>query len=248
MVGPTSRRLIHSLNELKRLERHHFAGLAAGEAKTAQTCGPELRDLALHYRTFVSARRLGPEARTCGEIAAHFRAVAEAMAHLHGCLSQPPPGLRTLLDTYQHGHAAWTLDGSRRAGDVDHAVMQLWRDGQAAAWFLPEPPAPGLAGSAPNRQDELATLGALMAQLAEVYQRLETLAPRGRETPGEAKEALVFSLADLIRRKARPVLHTVGIATRIHQWATGDPNPAPDPFQAAYRTWKQRPRSGDPRP
>lgn len=250
MVGPTSRRLIHRLNELKRLERNHFARLVDAEAKTAQRCGSELRDLALHYRAFVSARRLGLEARTCGELAAHFRSVAEAMAHLQGCLSHPPPGLTHILETYEHGHAAWTLDGHRRASDVDHAIMQLWRDGQAAAWFLPAAGADSPTDRAPNppiRQAELETLGHLMGQLAEVYQRLESLAPLGRETPGEAKQALVFSLADLIRRKARPALHTVGIATSIHQWATGDPSPEPGPFLSAYQSWKQRPRLADPK-
>jgi len=249
MVAVTSRRLIHNLNEIKRLETHHFVRLGQGVTKTVKVCGGELKALALHYKTYVGSQRVGIERETCKDIEDHFTAIAEAMEHLRACIQDQPTGIRHIYDTYQHGHAAWSLDGAQRSSEANNVIMQLWHDGHADQWFLPEPaPAPGDdpgARSVPgNRLEELDHLGGLMRRLAATYQNLQ-----GRvDSPGsgptafyDEKDALVFNLAELIRKKARPVLHTVDIATSIHEWATGDPNPQQGRFQSAYQAWKNRP-------
>lgn len=253
MVAITSRRLIHNLNELKRLEKNHFVRLGLGETKTVKACGVELDALALHYRKFVGSRRVGLEDRTCREIEDHFSSIADAMENLLACIQAQPSGLHLIYDTYEHGHAAWSLDGCQRSADANNVIMQLWHDGHAAQWFLPEPPpARALAESAPdpgaipgNRQEELVHLANLMRRLSGIYRSLQdsqtSLDGNGRLHFDE-KDALVFNLAELIRKKARPGLHAVGIATSIHEWATGDLSPEPARFQAAYQAWKNRPQ------
>ena len=248
MVGVTSRRLIHNLNEIKRLETHHFTRLGLGEAKTVQVCGGELNALALHYMKFVGSRRVGIDTRTCREIEEHFTAVAEAMEHLHACLANPPKGIQHIYNTYEHGHAAWSLDGHQRSTEANNVIMQLWHDGHAADWFLP-----ALAAASPedgeldtslvpqNRQDELVHLAGMMRRLSGIYQGLQGLERGDPKLSFDEKDALVFNLAELIRQKARPALHSVDIATSIHVWATGDLNPEPARFVGAYRTWKNRP-------
>ena len=59
--------------------------------------------------------------------------------------------------------------------------------------------------------------------------------------PYDEKDALIYNLAELFKKKARPVLHVVDIAALIHEWATGDPNPQQAQFMVAYKTWKNRP-------
>ncbi len=242
-----SRRLIHNLNELRQLQADYFVRLGQGEARTVQACGGELEVLALHYKRYVGTWRLGMDAATCRDIEQHFSRVAGAMEQLHRCLQEQPEGIHHIYQSYQNGHAAWSLDGEKRASDANHLIAQLWRDGHAAEWFLPHPPAgAGEAGAGPsNRPEELLHLAGLLRRLAGIYQALQGPGPV-REAPEaprfDEKDALVSNLADLIRKKARPVLHTVGIATSIHAWATGDLNPSPTRFQTAYQTWKNRPR------
>jgi hypothetical protein len=161
-------------------------------------------------------------------------------------------GIHLIYDTYEHGHAAWSLDGGKRSAEANNVIMQLWHDGHAAQWLLPEAPVSGAEGAENpgarmvpgNRLDELVHLAGLMRRLSGVYQGLHDQ-QEPREVPGgpqlDEKDALVFNLAELIKKKARPVLHVVDIATSIHEWATGDPNPEQARFQAAYRTWKNRP-------
>ncbi len=252
MVAITSRRLVHNLNEIKRLERNHFVRLGQGATKTVQACGVELDALALHYKKYVGSRRVGIESRTCKEIEDHFSSIADAMEHLHACIQAQPTGMHLIYDTYEHGHAAWSLDGCKRSADANNVIMQLWHDGQAAQWFLPESPVapaaeapdPGAVPLPGNRLEELNHLAHLMRRLSGIYQGLQdpqaTADENGRPLFDE-KDALVFSLAELIKKKARPVLHAVDIATSIHEWATGDLNPEPARFQAAYQTWKNRP-------
>jgi hypothetical protein len=248
-MAALSRRLVHNLNELRRLQNDHFVRLGQGEARTVQVCGTELDLLALHYRRYVGSWRVGPEAGTCQEVVRHFSRIAEAMEHLQGCLKEAPDWMRQVYQTYQDGHAAWSLEGDRRTSDANHLIAQLWREGHAAAWFLPdragaEVETQTLRGEARNRAEELERLAGLMRRLAGIYQALQ--GPSTQEEGGgrggfDEKDALVANLADLIRKKARPVLHTVDIATAIHAWATGDVNPSPGRFQAAYQTWKNRP-------
>jgi hypothetical protein len=246
MVAVSSRRLIHNLNEIRRLETDHFVRLDRGEAKTVHACGGELKALALHYKHHVGSRRLGIERRTCQDMEEHFRSVAEAMESLHACILDQPPGLRNLFRTYEQGHASWTVEGPHRSSDANHEIMQLWHDGHASEWFLAEPagssepvddrPIPG------NRLEELAHLAGLMRHLASIYQGLQEGQGGSQEPPFDEKDALVANLAELIKKKARPVLHTVGIAASIHEWATGEVNPQQVRFMAAYQAWKIRPR------
>jgi hypothetical protein len=249
MVAVSSRRLIHNLNEISRLENDHFVRLGQGETKTVHACGGELKSLALHYKHHVGSRRVGIERESCREMEDHFQSVAEAMEQLHARILDQPPGLRNLYRTYEQGHAAWSTEGPRRSSDANHAIMQLWHDGHASEWFLADPsdlvvaleasdgrPVPG------NRLEELVHLAGLMRRLASIYQALHQGARGGPEPPFDEKDALVSNLAELIRRNARPVLHTVGIATSIHAWATGDVNPQQARFMAAYQAWKIRPR------
>jgi hypothetical protein len=252
MVALTSRRLIHNLNEIRLLESDYFVRLGKGPFKTAKVCGSELNALALHYKKHVGSRRLGMGSGTCREIADHFNRVAEAMDHLFECIQVQPPGIQTIFKTYEHGHAAWSLDGCKRSSDAKNIVMQLWHDGHASDWFLPEPPpaeAEGtILGVRPiplNRLDELNHLAGLMRQLSDIYLGLQDQQrnqPVSRIPFYDEKDALVFNLAELIRKQARPGLHTVEIATSIHAWATGDLNPPQARFQAAYQNWKERPR------
>ncbi|WLT30979.1 hypothetical protein [Geothrix sp. PMB-07] len=253
MVAIPSRRLIHNLNEIQRLETRHFVRLGQGEAKTATVCGGELKALALHYKTYLGSRRLGLDARAYQDIEAYFGRVAQAMDQLLDCLQDQPRGLRLVLDTYEHGHSAWTLDGSRRTVDANNAIRQLWQDGHAAEWFLTPSscegePVAGVSGRGPeNRQEELRHLTNLMHRLSGIYRGLQEQPQARRDEarpPFDEKDALVFNLAELIKKKARPVLHTVGIATLIHEWATGDQHPQQARFQAAYQSWKNRPDPG----
>jgi len=248
MVGITSRRLIHNLNEIKRLETHHFTRLGQGEAKTVKVCGGELNALALHYMKFVGSRRVGIDTRTCQEVEEHFRNIAEAMEHLHACLLDQPVGIQHIYNTYEHGHAAWSLDGHQRSTEANNVIMQLWHDGHAAEWFMPALAAAQVEGEDPgtnlvpqNRQDELVHLAGLMRRLSGIYQGLQGIEKRDPKLTFDEKDALVFNLAELIRQKARPALHSVDIATSIHVWATGDLNPEPTRFVGAYRAWKNRP-------
>lgn len=260
MVATPSRRLIHNLNEITRLETRHFVRLGQGEAKTATACGGELKALALHYKTYLGSRRLGPGARAYREIEAYFGRVAQAMDQLRACLQEQPRSLKLLLDTYEHGHSAWARDGSRRAEDANNAIMQLWQDSHAARWFAAPSPGEDGPGAAPdNRQEELMQLAGLMRRLSGIYRGLQEQPQAQREASGEArreasgeaprqafdeKDALVFNLAELIKKKARPVLHTVGIAASIHEWATGEQHSQQARFQAAFQAWKNRPDPG----
>ncbi|MBI1753582.1 MAG: hypothetical protein HY014_15905 [Acidobacteria bacterium] len=248
MVAFPSRRLIHNLNEIKRLETRHFVRLGQGEAKTATVCGGELKALALHYKTYLGSRRLGLDAKAYRDIEAYFGCVAQAMDQLRACLQDQPRSLKRLLDTYEHGHSAWTRDGSRRAVDANNTIMQLWQDSHAAGWFAAPSSGEGEPGAAPeNRQEELMRLASLMRHLSGIYHGLQEQPQAQREEPRPAfdeKDALVFNLAELIKKKARPVLHTVGIAASIHEWATGDQHSQQARFQAAYQTWKSRPDPG----
>lgn len=252
MVAVTSRALIHNLNEIRRLERNHFVRLGQGESKTVQACGVELNALALHYKKYVGSRRIGIEVDTCREVEDYFTNIAEAMDYLSECIQGQPVGLHLIFDTYEHGHAAWSQDGCKRSADANNVIMQLWHDGHAAQWFLPDSSAamePG--GGSPeaktvpgNRLDELIHMAKLMRRLSGIYQGLreqQGFQDELKQRLYDEKDALVFNLADLIKKKARPVLHVVDIATSIHEWATGDLNPEQARFQAAYRTWKNRP-------
>jgi len=252
MVAVTSRRLIHNLNELKRLENNHFVRLGQSETKTVKVCGGELNALALHYKKYVGSQRVGIDSSTCKDIGDHFNTVAEAMEHLHECIQDQPTGLHLIYNTYEHGHAAWSLDGCKRSAEAKNVIMQLWHDGNAAQWFLPEVAAaltledqsPGAQPVPGNRLDELVHLANLLRRLSGIYHGLEDHQelPEGPRRPlFDGKDALVFNLAELIKKKARPVLHVVDIATSIHEWATGDLNPEPARFHAAYQTWKNRP-------
>lgn len=239
----TSRRLIHNLNELRRLQVDYFVRLGQGESRTVLACGSELEALALHYRQYVGNWRLGMDPATCGRVAQHFSEVADAMEQLQRCLREQPEGIQHIYQTYQNGHAAWSQDGVKRALDANHLIAQLWRDGHAADWFLPVAAGAEQPGS---RREELVHLAGLMRRLAGIYQSLQGLRddPEAPEAPRfDEKDALVMNLANLIRKKARPALHTVHIATSIHAWATGDLSPSPARFQAAYQSWKNRPRS-----
>lgn len=251
MVSVTSRALIHNLNEIKRLEKNHFARLGQGETKTVLICGNELNALALHYKRHVGSRRIGIEADTCQDIERYCSTVAEAMEGLLEAIRDQPVGLPLLFDTYEHGHAAWSLDGAKRSADANNVMMQLWHDGQAAQWLLssgPEAgaPAPG-ANANPvngNRLEELVHLADLMRKVAAIYQALRDQQGSQndyRKPLFDEKDALVFHLADLIKKKVRPVLHTVDIASSIHEWATGELNPERDRFRVAYQSWKNRP-------
>jgi len=85
-----------------------------------------------------------------------------------------------------------------------------------------------------------------MRKVAAIYQGLrDQQGPPNdvRKAPFDEKDALVFNLADLIKKKVRPVLHTVDIASSIHEWATGELNPERDRFRTAYQGWKNRPVS-----
>lgn len=245
MVAATSRALIHNLNEIKRLENNHFTRLGQGEAKTVAICGNELSALALHYKRHVGSRRIGLEADTCQEIERYCVRVAEAMDALHQAIRDQPVGLPLLFDTYEHGHAAWSLDGAKRSADAKNVMMQLWHDGQAAQWLLPGN-ADDRAGDKPaagHRLEELVHLSDLMRKVAAIYQGLRDQqgSMNDLRPPFDEKDALVFNLADLIKKKVRPVLHTVDIASSIHEWATGDLNPERDRFRVAYQGWKNRP-------
>jgi hypothetical protein len=57
----------------------------------------------------------------------------------------------------------------------------------------------------------------------------------------DEKDALVFNLAELVKKKARPVSHVIDIATMTHEWATGDPNSQQARFLVAFKKWKDRP-------
>jgi len=252
MVAITSRAQIHNLNEIKRLENNHFVRLGQGETKTVKVCGGELNALALHYKKFVGSRRIGIDIRTCKEIEDHFLNIAEAMEYLHECIKDQPVGLHLILNTYEHGHAAWSLDGCKRSADANNVIMQLWHDGHATQWLLPDNPAAmetdgGSPDAKPvpgNRLDELIHLSKLMHRLSKTYQGLreqQGFQDELEQRPYDEKDALVFNLAELIKKKARPVLHVVDIATSIHEWATGDLNPEQTRFRAAYQTWKSRP-------
>ena len=252
MVAITSRRLIHNLNELHRLEKDYFVRLGQGPFKTVKVCGTELNTLALHYKKHVGSRRVGMEGSTCREIADHFGGIAEAMDQLVECIQDQPAGIHHIFNTYQHGHAAWSMDGCKRSADANNAIRQLWQDGHAADWFLPQLSAAGAENSDSgtrqvpgNRLEELNHLAGLMRRLADIYQGLQSQQGSQKENGKlcyDEKDALVFNLAELIRKQARPVLHTVDIATSIHEWATGDLNPPQARFQAAYQIWKNRPQ------
>ncbi len=252
MVALTSRSLIHNLNEIRRLEKNHFHRLGQGETKTVKACGSELESLALHYKTYVGSQRVGIDGGTSKTLEAYFSQVAEAMEHLEACLRHHPAGIHLIYDTYEHGHAAWSLDGGRRSADMNNVIMQLWHEGHAAQWFLPTGPDPSEGEAADpsawpaqgSRAEELIQMSALMRRLAKVYAGLQAHRGflNGSDQPGyDEKDALVFNLAELIKKKARPVLHTVEISTSIHEWATGDLNPPQARFLAAYQTWKNRP-------
>jgi len=259
MVAITSRRLIHNLNEIRRLESDYFVRLGKGPFKTVEVCGSELNALALHYKKHVGSRRVGMGSGTCREIADYFNSIAEAMDQLFQCIQDQPPGIENIFRTYEHGHAAWTLDDFKRSSDSNNLVMQLWHDGHASDWFLPEPPVraevEGTNGDARpvpvNRLDELDHLAGLMRHLAGIYQGLQNRRegqPEARKPSFDEKDAPVFNLAELIRKQARPGLHTIEIATSIHEWATGDLHPPKVRFQAAYQFWKERPRPPTARP
>ncbi len=247
MVGITSRSLIHNLNELQRLEKHYFSRLGRTEAKTIQVCGHEFHALALHYKKYVASWRLGIDTMTCEEIERYFEDVATVMEDLLDRIRHPPVAIHQIYDTYEHGHATWTLDGSRRSSDVNNVIMQLWQDGHAGSWFLAKETGPSSTedGASPeSRLDELNHLAKLLRRLSKTYQGLKDQpgSHHGhRSMPYDEKDALVFNLAELLKRKARPVSHVIDIATLVHAWATGDPNPQQARFQAAFKKWKNRP-------
>lgn len=248
-MAALSRRLMHNLNELRRLQSDYFTRLGRVEVTTVQACGTELDALALYYKGYVGAHRVGPDPATCRELEQHFSQVAEAMEHLRHCLRNQPAGIQAIYQSYQAGHTPWSLDGAQRASDVNHLIAQLWREGRAAAWFLPPEPAeaatPEAEAPADDRLGELRVLAGLMRRLAGIYDGLAGPEPFGGDPQAprfDERDALVSNLADLIRKKARPGLHAVGIATSIHAWATGDLNPSPARFQDAYQGWKARHR------
>jgi hypothetical protein len=252
MVAVTSRSMVHNLNELKRLERNHFDHLGESEAKTVKACGHELNTLALHYKKHIASRRVGIDSMTCKEVESYFNKIAMAMEHLFDCIQEPPMAIHDIYHTYEHGHALWSLDGGKRASDANNVITQGWHDGNAAQWFLPKPLAApptgdgsnGAQAAPENRLEELAHLAKLMRRLSKIYQGLGNQGGAQEETRSilyDEKDALVFNLAELFKKKARPVRHAVDIATMIHQWASGDPNPQHFRFMAAYRTWKTRP-------
>ena len=205
-------------------------------------CGHELNALALHYKRHVGSRRIGVEMDTCQEIERYCTSVAAAMDALHEAIRDQPVGLPLLFDTYEHGHTAWSMDGCKRSADANNVMMQLWHDSQAAQWLLP-----GNAGDktgAGSRLEELVHMPDLMRKVAAIYQGLrdqQDSQNHVKKPPFDEKDALVFNLADLIKKKVRPVLHTVDIASSIHEWATGELNPKRDRFRAAYQGWKNRP-------
>lgn len=252
MVAITSRSLVHNSNEVRRLEKTYADRLDQGELRTVRACGSELNTLALHYKKYTASRRVGIESMTCREIENHFNNIAAAMEHLFECIDDQPAAIHSIFHSYEHGHTSWSLDGCKRSSDVNNVIMQLWHDGNASHWFLPKPQATPRVGSdeaesrsvPENRPEELLHLAKLMRRLAKTYQKLKT--QRGyQDLDGDGifdeKDALVFNLAELLKRKARPVLHVVGIAALIHEWATGDPSPQHLRFMAAYKTWKNRP-------
>ncbi len=252
MVAITSRSVIHNLNEIKRLEKNYFDRLGQSEAKTIKVCGPELNALALHYKRYVASRRLGMDEMTCVEIENYFNNIATAMDNLLGCIKDKPMAIHHIYNSYEHGHTSWSLNGCKRSSDMNNVIMQLWHDGNASHWFLPKKHAAlgdesgntSVKPIAENRQDELIHLIKLMRRLSKIYQGLKN--KRGSQgvdgiLPFDEKDALVFNLAELVKKKARPVLHVIDIATSIHEWATGDPNPQHVRFLAAYKTWKDRP-------
>jgi hypothetical protein len=251
MVESSPRRAVHNSNEIKRLEKNYFDRLGHSETKTIKICGHELNALALYYKNYVSSRRLGIEAMTCGEIENYFDDIAAAMDNLLSCIRDPPMAIHHIYNSYEHGHASWSMDGCKRSSDVNNVIMQLWHDGNAACWFLPKKSITGgeengsnNIGSIPeHRLDELIHLARLMRRLSKIYQELKN--QRGsldgdKNAPYDEKDALVFNLAELFKKKARPVLHVIDIATLIHEWATGDPNPQQARFKASYKMWKNR--------
>jgi hypothetical protein len=251
MVAITSRIVIHDLNELQRLEKNHFGRLGQSETKTVKVCGGELNALALHYKKHVGSRRVGIDRKTCKEIEDHFSNIAEAMDYLHECIQDQPTGIHHIFNTYEHGHASWSLDGYKRPADANNVIMQLWHDGHASQWFLPGPvvavePESGSPSVKPvpeNRMDELVHLANLMRKLSTIYRGLQDHSgaqDSHQRLLYDEKDALVVNLAGLVKGKARPVLHVVDIATLIHEWATGDPIPQHARFRDAYRAWKTR--------
>jgi hypothetical protein len=252
MVAITSRSLVHNLNEIKRLEKNYFNRLGQSEANTVKACGHELNALALHYKKYVTSRRLGIDSMTCKEIENYFDNIATAMDYLLECIKDRPMAIHDIYNSYEHGHTSWSHDGYKRSSDTNNVIMQLWHDSYATHWLLPKRSAVLNAGNGitetkqtpENRLDELALLTKLMRRLSKTYQGLKT--QRGSQAdekalPYDEKDALIYNLAELFKKKARPVLHVVDIATLIHEWATGDPNPQQAQFMAAYKTWKNRP-------
>ena len=252
MVAVTSRSLIHNLNEIKRLEKNYFDRLGKNETKTIKVCGPELNALALYYKNYVASRRLGIDEMTCREIENYFNNIATAMNNLLECINDRPMEIHHIYNSYEHGHTSWSLDGCRRSSDINNVIMQLWHDGNAPYWFLPEKhPALGTGDGSvnaraipENRLDELVNLVKLMRRLSQIYQGLKNRHSShigDKNIPFDEKDALVFNVAELVKKKARPVLHAIDISTLIHEWATGEPNPQQARFVAAYMKWKNRP-------
>ncbi len=252
MPAITSRSLIHNLNDIKRLEKDYFDRLGQSQTKTIKVCGHELNSLALHYKKFVASRRVGIDEMTCKEIENYFNNIATAMNNLLECIQDQPMEIYHIYNSYEHGHTSWSLSGSKRSSDINNIIMQLWHDGNASSWFLPQKHAALDIGNESasarsvhgNRIDELVHLANLMRRLSNIYQRLKN---KHHSLEGnkiilyDEKDALIINLAELLKKKARPVLHVVDIATSIHEWATGDPNPQQALFTAAYKKWKNRP-------
>jgi hypothetical protein len=184
MAAITSRSVIHNLNELERLEKRYFVRLEPSATKTVKACGHELRSLALYYKKYVVSRRVGIDTMTCEEIEHYFNNIASAMDHLLGCIRNPPLAIHHIYHSYEHGHAAWSLDGGKRSSDVNNLIMQSWHDGHVGSWFLTKNAAKAgtdndnadAKAMPENRLCELDHLAQLMRRLSKTYQELKRTA------------------------------------------------------------------------
>jgi hypothetical protein len=206
----------------------------------------------MYYRNYITSSRVGLDAKTCREIERYFANIATAMDELLSAIIDPPLAAQVIFKGYEHAHASWSMDWGKPSQSTNDVMMQLWHHGNAGSWFLSEentPWDPG-DGSQPARKaveyrvDELVHLAKLMRRLSQTYQGMtdQQASQTSLKIPAfDEKDALVFNLADLVKKKGRSVQHVVGIATAIHEWATGDPTLQLAQFKVAFRKWKNRP-------